>query len=142
MTGIILDTCVVSEAKRPAPSAAVRQWFESADVSALYLTSTVVGEIGEGIRRMPEGRRRAALLLWLDNLVTVTFAGRILPYDLEASLIYGQLAAAAYGIGHPPSVGDSQIAAVARRHGMAVATRNVRDFAPFGVPLVNPWDIA
>lgn len=142
MTGIILDTCVVSEPKRPDPEPAVKLWLESVDLDRLFLTSTVVGEISEGIHRMPEGRRRSVLLIWLDNLVNLHFAGRILPFDCDAALLYGKVAAEAYASGRPPSVGDAQIAAIAVRFGMAVATRNTRDFEPFGVPLINPWQPA
>jgi hypothetical protein len=34
---------------------------------------------------------------------------------------------------------DALIAATALVHGLTVVTRNVTDFAPTGVPLVNPW---
>lgn len=34
---------------------------------------------------------------------------------------------------------DGLIAATALRHGLTVLTRNIRDFAPTGVPTVNPW---
>ena len=35
---------------------------------------------------------------------------------------------------------DAFIAATALAHSMTVVTRNVADFAPTGVPLLNPWD--
>jgi predicted nucleic acid-binding protein len=37
-------------------------------------------------------------------------------------------------------VKDSLIAASALAHRLTVATRNIRDFRPAGVPLVNPFD--
>jgi predicted nucleic acid-binding protein len=37
-------------------------------------------------------------------------------------------------------VEDAFIAATARVHRLTVATRNVRDFGVFGVPIFNPFD--
>jgi predicted nucleic acid-binding protein len=36
---------------------------------------------------------------------------------------------------------DAMIAAIAKVNGLAVATRNVVDFARFGVELVNPVEV-
>jgi len=142
VTGIVLDTCLVSEPQRPAPDASVIAWLESQDPDTLFLTATVVGELALGIERLPAGERRVRHEAWLDRIVTRLFVGRILPFDDAAALVYGRLVARAQSQGRPPQVGDAQIAAVARRHGMTVATRNVRDFEVFGVPVVNPWDHA
>lgn len=139
MRGVVLDTNVVSEARRPRPDPAVRVWVERQDAGTLYLTATVVCELAEGIERLPPGRRRQELDSWLEMLVGDEFRGRVLDLDLAAARLYGRLVAAAYAQGRPPKVGDAQIAAVAARHGLAVATRDVGDFALFGVPLIDPW---
>ena len=128
MRGIILDTNVVSEPRRPEPDPRVRAWFEAQDVDQLYLTTTVIGELAAGIERMPSGRRRTNFRRWLEALVSEDFAGRILTFDVEAALIYGKLVAAALARGRPPTVGDAQIAAIAQREQMAVASRDVRGF--------------
>ena len=141
MSGIILDTNVVSEPKRPSPDPKVRAWFESQDVERLYLTTTVIGELAVGIERLPAGRRRTDFRRWLDALITEDFFGRILTFDIEAALIYGKLVADALARGRPPTVGDAQIAAVARRDRMAVASRDVRDFATLDVPIIDPWHV-
>jgi predicted nucleic acid-binding protein len=139
MNGIILDTNVVSEPKRPAPDPKVRSWFAAQDVDRLYLTTTVIAELAVGIERLPSGRRRTDFRRWLEALVREDFAGRILVFDVTAALIYGKLVAAALARGRPPTVGDAQIAAVAQRHGMAVASRDVRDFETLAVPVIDPW---
>lgn len=139
MTGIILDTCVISEPKRLQPSRMVREWLDQQNLDSLFITSTVVAELASGIERMPAGRRRADHLLWLGGLIRVEFAGRILVFDTETALIYGRLTAAAFAQGRPPNMGDAQIAAAAAHAGMVVATRDVTDFEPFGIPIVNPW---
>ncbi len=139
MNGIILDTNVVSEPERPAPDPKVRSWFAAQDVDRLYLTTTVIAELAVGIERLPSGRRRTDFRRWLEALVQENFAGRILVFDVTAALIYGELVAAALARGRPPTVGDAQIAAVARRNGMAVASRDVRDFETLEVPVIDPW---
>lgn len=139
MTGIILDTNVISEPRRPQPSPEVRAWFEAQDVERLYLTATVIGELSIGVERIPKGRRRADFERWLEALINEDFAGRILSFDAAAALIYGKLVAEAVAHGRQPTVGDAQIAAVARRDGMAVATRDVADFEPLAVAVVDPW---
>jgi predicted nucleic acid-binding protein len=140
VSGIILDTNVVSEPKRPLPAAQVEMWFEAQRGDQLYLTSTVIGELAAGIERMPAGRKRADLERWRDTLIAETFVERILTFDVEAALIYGRLIAEARARGRHPKLSDAQIAAVAWREGMAVATRNVADFRDLQVPIINPWE--
>jgi toxin FitB len=129
----------VSEPRRPAPDPRVRSWFDAQDVDRLYLTTTVIGELAVGIERMPSGRRRADFRSWLDGLISEDFAGRILVFDVAAALIYGKLVAAALARGRPPTVGDAQIAAVAQRDGMAVASRDIRGFDSLDVSIIDPW---
>jgi toxin FitB len=140
MRGIILDTNVVSEPKRPAPNPRVAAWFAAQDPEHLYLTTTVIGELAAGIERLPSGRRRTDLRRWLDALIIEDFAGRILMLDIESALIYGKIVAEALAQGRPPTVGDAQIAAVARRNGMAIASRDIAGFETLDVPIIDPWD--
>jgi predicted nucleic acid-binding protein len=139
VSGIILDTNVISEPTRPQPDERVSRWFEIHRDLDLYLTSTVIGELAVGIERMPAGRRRRDLERWRDTLIAETFAGRILIFDVEAALIYGRLIAEARALGRHPKLSDAQIAAVAWREGMAVATRNVADFRDLQAPVIDPW---
>ena len=142
MTGIVLDTNVVSEQRRSLPDARVMAWFGLQEVDQLFLSATVVGELSLGAEVLPAGRRRAEMQAWLQALTGKRFANRILPYDAEAAMLYGELAARGRVRGRMPSISHVQIAAVAKLHDMAVATRNVADFELLGVPVVNPWDEA
>jgi hypothetical protein len=139
MRGVILDTNVVSEPRRPVPDPNVKAWFAAQQPEQLYLTTTVIAELAVGIERMPPGRRRASFQRWLDALLTEDFATRILTFDVEAALIYGKMVAEAVARGRPPTVGDAQIAAVARRHRMAVASRDIRAFETLDVAIIDPW---
>jgi toxin FitB len=137
--GTVLDTNVVSESKKPRPSPQVEAWFEQQDPDRLYLTVTVVSELSMGIERLPPGRKRRDLEQWLDDLLEREFSGRILSLDVPAARLAGRLAAAGIAQGRAGNMIDAQIAAVALRHGFLIATRDAEDFAPFAVPIVNPW---
>jgi predicted nucleic acid-binding protein len=72
-------------------------------------------------------------------LIAKAFVGRILTFDVEAASIYGRLVADARTQGRSPKMGDAQMAAVACREGMAVATGNVADFKALQVSVIDPW---
>ena len=65
------------------------------------------------------------------------FANRVLPFDSAAASAYAEIAAARRAMGRPIPEADCQIAAIARSRGMAVATRNVRDFADAGIDVIR-----
>lgn len=139
MNGIVVDTCVVSEPPKPRPDARVERWFQQQAPRDLFIASVVLAELAAGVYRLPQGARRSRHEAWLERIAGTEFAGRILPFDDEAAWIYGRIVARSYAQGRPPDIGDAQIAATALRHGMAVATRDIDGFAPFGVDLVDPW---
>jgi predicted nucleic acid-binding protein len=140
MNGVVLDTNVVSEPRRPRPDSKVLAWLADQVPESLFLTATVVGELGVGVMTLPSGRRRSSMEAWLADLLEEHFAGRVLSYDVEAALAFASLVAAARARGRQPKLSDAQIAAVATLNNMAVATRNVRDFEPLGVAVINPWE--
>ena len=139
MTSFLLDTNVVSEAIRERPNPAVMAWLKQNGARA-FIPSIVVAELQLGIELMPQGRRRQDLETWFLGLVQGSFADRILAFDAEAALAFGRIVAGARRSGRPTPVADAQIAAVALVHGLSVATRDVADFAGFGVALVNPFE--
>jgi predicted nucleic acid-binding protein len=140
MRGIVLDTNVISEPRRPRPDPRVLEWYRAQDVDDLWLTTVVAAELLFGVLSMPGGTRRQLQEAWLDDQLCRTFAARILPFDLAAARAYADLALRARAKGRPANVADAQIAAVATVRGFVVATRNVSDFEALGVPLINPWE--
>jgi predicted nucleic acid-binding protein len=137
---IILDTNVVTEVMKPSPAVAVVTWLNARDSSALFLTAITLGEIRYGLRTMPKGLRRQRLEESFERVIAAAFAGRILAFGEEAAAQYGDVMARRKELGRPLSVPDGQIAAIARLHGFAVATRNVRDFLACGIEIVNPFE--
>ncbi len=135
----LLDTNVVSELRKPARkiSPAVRVWADSQQTRDLSISVITVMEVGIGVARLQrrDPQQSPNLHTWLEDGLLPAFAGRILPIDLETARLATSL--------HAPATcpeRDALIAATALRHRLAVVTRNVADFAPMGVPVLNPWD--
>ena len=136
---IVLDTNVVSELMRPAPSSAVMSWVSQRDAAALFFSAVGEAELRLGVAAMQAGRRRDAIEAAIEAMLREDFAGRILPFDSAASRAYAEIAAARRAAGRPVATMDMQIAAIAHSQDMAVATRNTKDFTGTGVDLANPW---
>ena len=134
----LLDTCVVSELSRPRPDPGVVAWMAEADVVLLHLSAITIGELRHGALRLPAGKRRTSLSIWSDKL-RQSFSGRVLPIDESAALRWADIAARAEQAGRPGSLADGLIAATALDRGLTLVTRNVTDFEPFGVSILNPW---
>ena len=120
----LLDTCVVSEIRRPEGTPEVKAAVRELAEYDAFLSVITLGEIASGVARLEEGRRRRELTSWLDGLER-GFAERILPVDAETARLWGDLDAAARRAGRWVGVSDGLIAATAVQHGLRVMTRNV-----------------
>jgi len=134
----LLDTCVLSELRRPRGDAGVRKAVEGLDSEDLFVSVISIGEITKGISLLRESQNKRALEDWLTT-VERHYADRLLAIDLEVSRIWGELTAAVQKAGRTVAAADGLIAATALRHGLRVMTRNIADFEPTGVLLLNPW---
>lgn len=141
MTGFLLDTNIVSNATRPVPSEALAAWFNEQRDDDLFISALTLAEIQRGIFEKPSGKKRALLERWFMGAdgPRALFAGRILPFDESAALIWARLMAEGTAVGRPRSGFDMMIAAVAEANGCVVATDNERDFA--AVPFINPMKV-
>ena len=131
----LLDTDVLSALRRRDRHPEAEQWLAAQQTSDLYLSVVTVGEIHRGITRQERSNPSFAreLAVWLGRILD-WYGDRILAFDVPAAQRWGQLSGS---LGHD-SV-DLMIAATALEHGLTVATRNVRDFAPTGVQVFNPF---
>ena len=137
---ILLDTNVLSELMKPEASGAVVGWIAGQARSELFTSVITLGEIIYGLEIMPVGKRRAMRFQLADEMFGIDFADRILSFDAAAARAFAVIAATRRRAGRPIAMPDAQIAAIARANRMAVATRNVDDFAACGVDLINPWE--
>lgn len=136
---IILDTNVVSELMRPRPTQSVLNWLNDQATDDLWLSVISVAEIEYGLRSMPTGKRRTELNGLFERFVARAFAGRILAFEQDAAHTYGDIMSERKSTGCPMSMADGQIAATARVHGYALATRNTGNFVECGLELINPF---
>jgi len=134
----LLDTCVWSELKLSSPNPLVVASVERLVQEDLRISVITLGELQKGISLLPMGRKRVELGNWFHGIQS-QFAAQVVDIDLETALIWGEISANVRLSGRTVGDGDLLIAATALRHGMTVMTRNVRDFAPTGVELINPW---
>ena len=135
---ILLDTNVVSEAMKPGPDPAVRDWLDAQAAETLYLSSTTVAELIFDIGTLPKGRRKDSLAAALHEVLAL-FAGRILSFDADAARCYGDLAVRARAAGKGFPTPDGYIAAIAAAHSFEVASRDTSAFAAAGLMVINPW---
>lgn len=136
---IVLDTNVLSELFRPEPDKAVMAWVAGQPATTLFTTAITRGEMMYGVKQLPNGKRREALLRGLSHLFDVHLAGRVLVYDSDAADAYADIVVARRGIGKPISQSDAMICGITRSRGANLATRNVRDFESCGVTIIDPW---
>ena len=134
----LVDTNVLSELRRPQPSAAVASWVAARPVATLYLSVLTLGEIRKGVATVADAIHRQRLLDWLQLELPAFFAGRLLPVDTAVADRWGRLQALA---ARPLPAIDSLLAATALEHDLVLVTRNVRDFAGLPVQVFNPWQV-
>lgn len=135
---IVLDTNVVSELMRPAPVQSVADWVRAQSGADMYTTSITLAEIGYGIERLPEGRRKR-LLHAASLQIFGAFADHVLPFDAAAAVEYPAIVNSRERSGAPMDGFDAQIASVCRAHRATVATRNGKDFHDVGINVIDPW---
>lgn len=133
------DTLVVCEPLRPSGAVNVLAWIDAQLIETLYLSTISLAELRFGIAALPEGKRRETLHSSLEQRVLPLFSGRILSFDVPASLAYATLRASARAAGRAIAPADGYIAAIAAARGFAVATRDTSPFDAAGVTVINPW---
>lgn len=130
----LLDTVALSEAAKPRANAGYVSWLETIPAHDIHTSVLCLGEIRRGIEMLPTGPKRGALTHWLEKDLTAWLGGRILPVDPPIAQTWGRL-----GARGKVSPIDALIGATAASAGLAVVTRNARDFDGLGVPVLNPW---
>lgn len=136
---IVLDTNVISEAMSSVPNENVSRWISAQIAPDLFTTTISLAEILYGIELLPLGKRRSALLFSAESMFGRLFSGRILVFDEPAARAFAAVALERRRRGHPITLFDAQIAAVAKASGAILATRNTADFEHCGIRLANPW---
>jgi predicted nucleic acid-binding protein len=135
----LLDTNVISELRKARAGKADRHvaaWASNQRVAHLFVSVINIQELEIGVLLAERRDPRVGQLLrtWLDAHVLLAFGERILPVDTAVARRSAEL-----HVPNPRPVRDGLIAATALVHGLTVVTRNVADFEPTGVQILNPW---
>jgi predicted nucleic acid-binding protein len=133
----LLDTNVISEMQKSNCNPNVKSFIEKIPVEDMFICAISMGELCYGMEKLPPGKKKHELLIWLYTQVADWFKDRVIALDTEVLLEWGKLRARA---GRTMPALDSLIAAAAITHHMTLVTRNVKDFKDIeGINLINPW---
>jgi toxin FitB len=138
VTRYLLDTNVISNATKPAPSEALTAWMAEQADHDLFISALTIAEIRRGVLELPRGARRGKLERWFSGPEgpQALFAGRVLSFDENAALIWARLMSEGTAAGRPRSALDMIIAAIAEANDCVVVSDNEKDFV--GVEIFNP----
>jgi predicted nucleic acid-binding protein len=137
---IILDTNVVSACMRPSKNNPVIAWLDAQPPEMLWTTTITLFELRYGIENLgQEDAFRADLETAWEEIGSVIFENRILPFDMRAARTAAELAASRRRKRRAVGFRDTFIAGIALSRNATLATRNLKDFKDAGVPLVDPW---
>lgn len=138
MTHFLLDTNILGNATKAIPSQPLIDWMEDQADENLFIASLTVAEIRRGILEKPAGKKRKLLEEWFigPEGPSALFAGRVLPFDQKAGLVWAQLMSEGTASGGPRSALDSIIAATAVANDCVIVTDNEKDFT--GLNVLNP----
>jgi predicted nucleic acid-binding protein len=134
----LLDTNVISELQKPECNQRVRTFTDEIPWEDMYISAISIGELCYGMEKLPAGKEKHELLIWLYTKVPEWFNGRVISLDTEVLLEWGKIRAR---VQRTLPIIDTLIAAAAIAHHMVLVTRNTADFEDIeGINLLNPWE--
>ena len=138
MSRYLLDTNILSNPTKPMPSAPLTSWLAEQPDEGLFIASMTVAEIWRAVQETPVGKRRTELERWYVGPTgpQSLFAGKILPFDEKAGIVWGRLMAEGKAAGRPRSALDMIVAAIAEANGCILVSDNDKHFQ--GLKFVNP----
>ncbi|MCI0465492.1 MAG: PIN domain-containing protein [Beijerinckiaceae bacterium] len=142
MSRYLLDTSIISNVTKPVPSESLLAWMAGQADEDLFIASLTAAEIWRGVLEKPAGKKREQLEAWFSGPEgpLALFAGRVLPFDAKAGIVWARLMAEGTAAGRPRSVRDTIIAGIAEANGCIIVTGDESGFP--GIPVLNPMRMA
>jgi toxin FitB len=137
--GLLLDTNILSELRRPRPEPKVVAFVSAQSLESLFVSSVTFAEIRFGIELLEDIHKRAAFNDWLNLQLRPMFESRVLPVSEDVMFKWRLLVEEGRKTGHTFSQPDLIIAATALHHGLAIVSRDTGGYAKTGATLINPW---
>ena len=134
----LLDTNVLSEIQKPQINEGVKTFFATTQQREIFLSTISLAELGFGIYRLSEGKKKETLKANLQTLKH-NFRGQIIAFSEGAAEHYSQFMARQIRLGYNDDVFDAMLIAAAATEGLTVVTRNIKDFEKRGVRHLNPF---
>jgi len=134
---MLFDTNVLSALRRlERATLEFAAWAQTVDVASAHVSVITIWELEQGVLRIErrDEQQGHVLRAWLDRIVIPRYGERLLNVDLAVARVCARL-----HVPDPRPDRDALIAATALVHGLTLVTRNTDDFAPMGVPILNPW---
>jgi predicted nucleic acid-binding protein len=131
---------VVSELIKSQKNDNVVNWIEKVEEDRLYISVLTLGEIKKGIAKLPESKKKNALIDWVENDLKFRFLGRVLEITEDIALKWGEITGSLEKQGKKIPVIDGLIAATGILNNMQIVTRNVRDLENTSCHIFNPWE--
>jgi toxin FitB len=139
VTGLLLDTNILSELRRPKPEPKVLAFIAAQPLERLYISAVTLAEIRFGIELIDDSRRRSELMDWLTHKLRPMFEQRVLPVTEDVMLKWRLLVEDGRKAGHTFSQPDLIIAATALVHGLTAVSRDTGHYEKARVSVLNPW---
>jgi len=134
----LLDTNIISETRKIDCEPRVKAFIDGIDPEDMYISSISIGEISFGMEKLPAGKKKHDLAIWLYSKLPEWFNGRIISLDTDVMTEWGRIRARA---DRTMPVVDMMIASAAITHHMTLVTQNIKDFEGIeGLMVINPWE--
>jgi len=134
----LLDTNIISEMQKSKCNSNVKAFTDRIPMEDMYICAISIGELCYGMEKLPHGKKKHDLAIWLYTKLPQWFYGRIVSHDTDTMTEWGRIRAR---VARTMPVVDSLIASAAITHHMTLVTRNTKDFQDIeGIILINPWE--
>jgi predicted nucleic acid-binding protein len=132
----LLDTNIISETTKLSPNKNLMLWLNKVPQEQFYVSVLTIGELKQGIEKLPQSKKKNELLKWLEFSFEPWLGKNLLNIDKAVAERWGYINATNK---KTLSTIDCLIGATALTHNLKLVTRNEKDFSIEGLEVINPF---